>query len=100
MIVRVLITRRIPKPTDRDAALLNQLEGFMVELRNLAIQQPGYISGETLRNIHDTREYLVISTWKSEEYWNKWAENQERRSLQMKIDALLGAATEYKVFSY
>lgn len=100
MIVRVLITRKIPELTGRDAILLPQLAEAMVELRNLANQQPGYVSGETLRNVDDPREYMVISTWKSQDHWDRWLKNEKRMSLQQKIDALLGAPTEYKVFTY
>lgn len=101
MTIRVLMTRRIPQlTTGMDVALLPQLSQLLIELRNLANHQPGYITGETLRNVDDRREYLVISTWKSMEAWNGWMDNETRRQVENQVDALLGASTVYKVYSY
>lgn len=101
MIVRVLMIRKFSKDVrNLDGALLPQLSDLLVELRTLANHQPGYISGETLRNVADPDEYLVISTWKSLEYWQTWFANQRRAELEGRVDALLGSSTVYKVFSY
>ncbi|WP_457553300.1 antibiotic biosynthesis monooxygenase family protein [Desulfobacula sp.] len=101
MIIRVLMTRKVPKLTGgMDVALLPTLSEMLIELRAMADRQPGYISGETLRNIDDPNEYLVISTWKSVEAWGWWFRNEERAELEGKVDALLGSSTVYKVFSY
>ncbi|RLB78881.1 MAG: antibiotic biosynthesis monooxygenase, partial [Deltaproteobacteria bacterium] len=62
--------------------------------------QPGYISGETLRNIDDPEEYLVISTWQSLEDWQRWAKSEQRAEVQNKIDNLLGQKTEYSSYLY
>jgi len=59
-----------------------------------------HISGETMRNISDPYEFLVISTWKSVEDWERWFANPQRADIEGKIDALLGHPTEYRVYSY
>ncbi len=101
MTIRVLMTRRVPKLTSgMDLALLPTLSEMLIELRAMADRQPGYISGETLRNVEDPHEYLVISTWKALESWKWWMANAERAELEGRIDALLGSSTVYKVFSY
>lgn len=101
MTIRVLMTRRVPRLTSgMDITLLPQLSEMLIELRSMAHRQPGYISGETLRNLDDPMEYLVISTWKSLEVWNRWLENQSRATLEGQVDALLGSSTVYKVFGY
>jgi heme-degrading monooxygenase HmoA len=101
MTIRVLMTRRGPQLTaGMDITILPKLSQLLIDLRNLANQQPGYISGETLRNVDDRKEYLVISTWKSLEAWNHWLGNETRRHVENQIDALLGASTVYKVYSY
>ena len=101
MTIRVLMTRKIPKlPGGMDVALLPTLSEMLIELRALADRQPGYISGETLRNVDDRNEYLVISTWKTLEAWNWWLRNNERAELEGRVDALLGTTTVYKVFGY
>lgn len=101
MTIRVLMTRKVPKLTSgMDIALLPTLSEMLIELRAMADRQPGYISGETLRNVDDPNEYLVISTWKTLESWNWWLRNTERAELEGRVDALLGASTVYKVYSY
>ena len=101
MTICALMTRKIPKLTSgMDVALLPALSEMLIELRGMAHRQPGYISGETLRNVDDPNEYLVISTWKTLEAWNWWLRNNERAELEGRVDALLGSSTVYKVFSY
>ena len=86
MTIRVLMTRRIPQWTAAmDVSILPRLSQLLIDLRNLANQQPGYISGETLRNVDDRNEYLVISTWKSLEAWEGWLANQKRVELLKSI---------------
>jgi len=55
----------------------------------LAIEQEGYISSETLRNMENPQEFLVISTWRSLEDWQKWFNSTQRRELHSKVDMLL-----------
>ena len=99
--VRVIMIRKIPKLTSGlDAALLPKLSELLLELRNMANFQPGYISGETLRNIDDRNEYLVISSWKSIESWERWLANEQRAEKEGNVDALLGSSTVYNVYSY
>jgi heme-degrading monooxygenase HmoA len=101
MTIRVLMTRKIPKLTSgMDVALLPTLSEMLIELRAMADRQPGYISGETLRNVDDRNEYLVISTWKTIEAWDFWLRNKDRAELEGRVDSLLGSSTVYKVFSY
>ena len=101
MTIRVLMTRIVPQwTTGMDVTILPKLSELLIELRNMANQQPGYISGETLRNVDDRNEYLVISTWKSQEAWERWLANQKRVEVESQVDALLGASTVYKVYSY
>lgn len=101
MIVRVLMTRKMTKmPNGIDHALLPKISELLIELRSLANRQPGYISGETLRNVDAPNEYLVISTWKSMQAWEHWFANEKRAEMEGKVDALMGASTVYKVYSY
>ena len=71
-----------------------------MELRSIANQQAGYISGKTLRNVHEPEEYVVISTWRSIDDWQRWFANEKRAELEGKVDALIGSPTTYKIYSY
>jgi heme-degrading monooxygenase HmoA len=64
------------------------------------MEQPGYISGETLRNYNDPEEYLVISVWNSPDDWQRWLESRERQQVQEEIDAVLGGRTEYALYHH
>ena len=46
-----------------------ELERLLVELRTSAIQQRGYVSGETLRSIEDPSLLMVVSTWVDADQW-------------------------------
>lgn len=101
MLVRVLMLRKISPQVKRlDANILPRLSELLFELRTMASRQPGYISGETLRNVADPDEYLVISTWKSLEAWQMWFADKRRAELEGMVDTVLGSSTVYKVFSY
>jgi heme-degrading monooxygenase HmoA len=94
MAVKIIIKRRVPK--EKESKLLP----LLIEMRSRATAQPGYISGETLRNVRDPEEYVVISTWQFEDVWKVWESSKEREEIQEKIDALLGKKTEYAIYLY
>jgi heme-degrading monooxygenase HmoA len=94
MAVKIIIKRRVSK--DKEAQLLP----LLLELRSRATSQPGYISGETLRNVDDPEDYVVISTWQSAEDWKNWYAGKGRAEIQDKIDALLGEKTAYGIYYY
>ncbi len=101
MSIRVLMTRKMPRLAGgMEAALLPTLVPMLTELRSMAMRQPGYISGETMRNVNDQSEFLVISTWKSVEDWQRWFADKKREKLEGEVDLILGSDTEYKVYSY
>jgi len=90
----VLITRTVPDDKTREILSLFR------EIRTLAIDQPGYISGETLKSCDQPDVFLVISTWQTPEDWEKWLLSKERQLIQGKIDELLGGNTNYEMFEY
>jgi heme oxygenase (mycobilin-producing) len=94
MAVRILIKRQIPESKARLMIPLFR------QMRQMATTQPGYISGETMRNYNDPEEFLVISTWQSASDWQTWLKSSERQEIQSKIDELLGGNTLYDVFHY
>jgi len=94
MAVKVFIERVTPE------SKAISLKPLLKKLRNLAMSQPGYISGETFKRIDRPGENLVISTWQSMDDWRAWVLSEERAETQEKIDYLLGEKTEYKIYSY
>ena len=94
MAVKIFIKRRIPKDRTHDLLPLFR------RLRNLATNQSGYISGETLKNLDDPSDYLVISTWQSIDNWREWLVSRERMEIQNEIDARLTEASVYEIYQY
>ena len=92
MAIQVHILRRgTPRCYEAMKPLLEQLRG-------LAISQPGYVSGETLANVNDPGEVLVVSTWATIGQWTDWLNDPKRVALQHDIDALIGTPTTYQVY--
>lgn len=94
MAVKIIIRRKVPKGKETD------LLPLLIELRAKATTKPGYISGETLRNVDDPEDYVVISTWQSAEAWKAWESSDERAAIRNKISNLLGKKSEYGVYFY
>jgi len=94
MAVKILIQRKIRPGKE------NELTEAIRKLRSKAFHAQGYISGETLRSIEDPSLHLVISTWKSLEDWNYWANSPERKAFQQKTDALLEEPTKVTPYQH
>jgi heme-degrading monooxygenase HmoA len=90
MVVKVIITRKIQEGKTREVfALLNRN-------RSDAMNQKGYVSGETLINHDDPQEILVISMWQGVENWLKWKNNADRMANETLLERWLEGPTEYK----
>jgi heme-degrading monooxygenase HmoA len=94
MAVKILIKRRLP--LDK----VKYIAAIFRQIRIRALEQEGYISSETLRNIDNPQEFLVISTWRSLEDWQKWLNSSQRNELHSKVDMLLDGGTTYEAYEY
>jgi len=94
MAVKALIKRIIPESKAREMIPLFR------QMRTLAMNQEGYISGETLRNLNNPEEFLVISSWQSSGDWERWLTSPERQKIQVRIDDLLGGQTRYDIYHH
>ena len=94
MAIKVFIKRNV---TEAKAKAMIPL---FREIRSLATNHSGYISGETLRSMDRPNLFLVVSMWHSSEDWEKWMASEGRKKIQDKIDTLLGGKTEYEMFHY
>lgn len=93
MAVHVVIKRKFKM--NRPDALIPLLK----EMNGLAQQQPGYITTNTLQSKENPDDFLVVSTWESENDWETWFFNPERKNIQDRIDSLIGERTFYELFS-
>jgi heme-degrading monooxygenase HmoA len=92
MIAKILIKRKFKDGhTPQIVALLN-------EIRSRAMNHPGYMSGETLVQTGHPNNLVVISTWRSQEQWQRWRDSDERNAYEMMLEAYQEGPTEYEEY--
>lgn len=94
MAVKILI-RRIIEPH-----LYNRAIAHIVQLRKEALQQSGYLGGETCVKADNSNEILVISHWESEELWSKWFHSWTRQQIDQELSIMLESPAEYAVYQH
>ena len=94
MSVKIIITRSVPEDKAREMIPLFR------KMRALAVKQPGYISGETLKSSDRPNTFIVISSWQTADDWEKWLLSKDRQEIQSQVDTLLGGKTQYEMFHY
>lgn len=94
MAVEVMIKRSV-----RPGHQAKQLVPLLLKLRAMALSQSGYISGETLCNLENPEECIVISRWETIEDWNRWVSSKERAAVEEKIESLTGEKSGYSVYA-
>lgn len=75
-----------------------EIISVMRELRSRAMDQPGYISGETLATPEDPQLLMVIGTWQSLDNWRNWCNNPTRQALEQILESYQIGPTEYQEF--
>lgn len=94
MIAKVIIKRTILQGKEKDFfSLLRQL-------RFNAMEQNGYISGETLICAEQTNKVLVISKWASLNHWNVWKEHGKRKEIDDLLSELQEEPTIYEPYIF
>lgn len=90
--VRVIIEHKA-----RDA---ERVIDIIRELRDEAMKRQGYITGETLVNIEDASNVLVISTWQNLEDWKAWDTSETRVKITQQIYTLLVEPYTVRTYHY
>ncbi len=93
--VRVVIEHKIKSLEDVDAAI-----DVIREIRNEAMKQHGFITGETLTNVDDPTNMLVISTWENREAWDAWDTSEKRIELKPQINQYLSEPYTTRIYEY
>ena len=82
----------------QDGVNAKTLLPHIIELRALAVRQPGYISGETFFHLNRVEECLVISRWISLENWQQWTKDPRRIELHQNINEHLETRTMHDIY--
>ena len=93
MAVKVLIKRKF-KDGNMQAA-----SRFLINHRTGAMNQPGYISSETLRSIDEKDKIMVVSMWENIEAWETWKNSEIRKANEAEFKDYLVGEAEYEHYS-
>jgi heme-degrading monooxygenase HmoA len=92
MIAKIIIKRRFVKEnTPQILSLLNKI-------RSIAMNQPGYISGETLMQADFPENMAVIATWQNMKYWTAWKNCEERKTYEAMLEIYQTRPTQYEEY--
>ncbi len=93
MAVKILIKRKFKDESLKVAARL------LINNRNGAMRQPGYISSETMQRLEDPSQVTVVSMWQDIEAWEAWKNSETRLAYENEAKELLVGPTEYEHYS-
>ena len=92
MLVKVLVKRRFKMEK------LEEVIALLRQFRSDALNQPGYVCGETLIADGEPEKMMVISTWQSIEDWNNWKTSKTRIENDTMLKIFQEQPTEYTVY--
>ncbi|MEL0169188.1 MAG: antibiotic biosynthesis monooxygenase family protein [Pseudomonadaceae bacterium] len=72
--IKVLIQRDIAETLEAP------YEQIARRVLSAAIQSPGFISGESFRDIDNPNRRVIMVTWQNIHSWQRWEASEERRS--------------------
>ena len=76
-----------------------QFRDMLMERRDIAMRQRGYISGETLRELVNPSLFKITSTWTTLEAWQSWYEYPPRLLLEEKINSIARHGRKIRIFA-
>lgn len=81
--IKVIIERKIAEGLE-----LNYLDSIRTTLKAV-LDAPGYLSSESLTDVHNPNHRLIITNWTSVQAWDKWYHSQERKNALAEIAPIL-----------
>ena len=93
MAVKILIKRKFKDGNLRAASRL------LINNRKGAMQQPGYISSETMQRLENPNQITVTSMWQDINSWETWKNSEARAANETEVENVLAEPTEYEYYS-
>ncbi|MCZ2109832.1 MAG: antibiotic biosynthesis monooxygenase [Dehalococcoidia bacterium] len=91
MAVKVIIERKIVPGQER------QVTDILRQMRARCLDEPGYISGETLRDSENPQTLVVISTWFGLMDWRNWFASADRQGFESRLRVYLKEPEQVRV---
>ena len=63
------------------------------------MNQPGYISSESMRSLDDPSKVTVVSMWQNREAWEAWRNSDTRKEIVAEFKDYIVGETEYEYYS-
>ena len=92
MIAKIIIKRRFVKENKP------QILSLLNKIRSVAMNQPGYISGETLMQEDYPENLAVICSWQSMQDWKNWKGSEERKSYEAMLEIYQTRPAHYEEY--
>lgn len=80
--IRVIIERSIAE------TLESNYENTAKETLQKAIRAAGFISGESLKDITNSRHRVILCNWRSLQDWQAWQHSSERKEMMDKLNLM------------
>jgi heme-degrading monooxygenase HmoA len=93
MAVKVLIKRKFKERGLQAASRL------LINHRNSAMRQSGYISSETMQSLDDPDNVVVVSMWHSIEEWEAWRNSETRAANENEFKDYIIGEVEFERYS-
>ncbi|GAA6134296.1 hypothetical protein NBRC116188_10850 [Oceaniserpentilla sp. 4NH20-0058] len=81
--IKVIIERNIAEGLE-----LNYLDAIRTTLKAV-LEAPGYISSESLTDIHRPNHRIIVTNWTSVQAWEKWHHSENRKNSLAGITPIL-----------
>lgn len=81
--IRVIIERFIAESLEAN------YEDTAKQTLQKAVRAPGFISGESLKDIQNERHRVVLCNWRSLQDWQAWQMSQERKDMMDTLNLML-----------
>lgn len=92
MAIKVLIKRKFKTGSRKEISqLLNRA-------RYTAMGMKGYLSSETLTDLHDADRIAVASMWRTLEDWQNWKNNSSRAEIMSEMEKILAGPEEFEEY--
>lgn len=93
MAVKILIKRKFK------GGNLKAASRFLINHRNGAMRQPGYISSETMQSLDDPDRIVVVSMWHTLEDWEAWKNSDTRTANEVEFKDYIVEKAEFEPYS-
>lgn len=81
--IRVIIERIIAETLEAN------YEDAAKKVLQQAIHAPGYISGESLKDMTNPRHRFIICNWRSAADWSHWQQSHDRKELMGQLNLMM-----------